>query len=74
MRDTNVDVWQPAKMAARMQAVSNGSRPVLLRVDPNAGHDQAGSTRAQMQELRADQFAFLLWQLGVLKVPAKPNN
>ena len=74
MRDTNVDVWQPAKMAARMQAVSIGSRPVLLRVDPNAGHDQAGSTRPQMQELRADQFAFLLWQLGVIKVSAKPNN
>src|SRR5688572_40325 len=74
MRDTNVDVWQPAKMAARMQAVSNGSRPVLLRVDPNAGHDQAGSTRAQMQELRADQFAFLLWRLGVIKVVAKRNN
>ena len=74
MRDTNVDVWQPAKMAARMQAVSARGRPVLLRVDPNAGHDQYGSTRPQMQELRADQLTFLLWQLGVRKVAAKPNN
>ncbi|HJS50292.1 MAG TPA: prolyl oligopeptidase family serine peptidase [Pyrinomonadaceae bacterium] len=74
MRDTNVDVWQPAKMAARMQAASNGGRPVLLRIDPNAGHDEYGSTRPQMQELRADQLTFLLWHLGILKVAAKPNN
>jgi prolyl oligopeptidase len=67
MKDTNVDVWQAAKMAARMQAISNHDGPVLLRVDPEAGHDQWGSTRGQIQELRADQLTFLLWQLGVIK-------
>jgi prolyl oligopeptidase len=66
MKDPNVDVWQPGKMAARLQAVSRGDRPVLLRVDPEAGHDQWGSTRGQIQELRADQITFLLWQLGII--------
>ena len=66
MKDTNVDVWQAAKMAARMQAITNNDRPVLLRVDPDAGHDQWGSTRNQIQELRADQLTFLLWQMGVV--------
>jgi prolyl oligopeptidase len=64
MRDTNVDVWQAAKMAARLQAAKTG-RPVLLRVDPESGHDQWGSTRAQIRELRSDQLAFLMWQLDI---------
>ncbi len=66
MKDTNVDVWQSAKMAAKLQNVGRSERPVLLRVDPEAGHDQYGSTRAQIRELRADQITFLLWQLGIL--------
>jgi prolyl oligopeptidase len=67
MRDPNVDVWQPAKMTAILQSVADTDRPVLLRIDPEAGHDQYGSTRAQMQTWRADQLAFLMWQLGVKK-------
>ena len=66
MKDTNVDVWQPAKIAARLQSVSGSKSPVLLRVDPEAGHDSYGSTRKQIQELRADQLTFLSWQLGML--------
>jgi len=67
MRDPNVDVWQPAKMTAILQAVADADRPVLLRIDPEAGHDQYGSTRAQMQSWRADQLAFLMWQLDIRK-------
>ena len=67
MRDPNVDVWQPAKMTAILQSVADTDRPVLLRIDPEAGHDQYSSTRAQMQSWRADQLAFLMWELGVPK-------
>jgi prolyl oligopeptidase len=66
MKDTNVDVWQPAKMTANLQSLAASNKPVLLRVDPDAGHDQYGSTRKQVQELRADQLTFLLWQLGIV--------
>ena len=55
--------WQPGKMAARLQAASPGGRPVLLRVDYDAGHG-IGSTRTQRDELQADQIAFMLWQMG----------
>jgi prolyl oligopeptidase len=65
MKDPNVDVWQPAKMTAILQSVADADRPVLLRIDPEAGHDQYGSSRAQIQTWRADQLAFLVWQLGV---------
>ena len=67
MRDTNVDVWQPAKMAARLQAANTSGKPVLLSIDLEGGHDQWGSTRRQLQELRADQLAFLFQQLGISK-------
>jgi prolyl oligopeptidase len=55
--------WQLGKMAARLQAANNGGRPILLRVDYDAGHG-IGSTRAQREELLADQLAFMLWQTG----------
>jgi hypothetical protein len=48
-----------------LQSVADTDRPVLLRVDPEAAHDQWGSSRAQMRAWRADQMAFLMWQLGV---------
>jgi prolyl oligopeptidase len=64
--DPRVDSWEPAKMAARLQAVSAGpdgsGRPVLLRVDFAGGHG-IGSTKRQSVEEYADVFAFLLWQL-----------
>jgi len=50
-------------MAARLQATNTGGRPVLLRVDYDAGHG-IGSTRTQRDELQADQIAFMLWQMG----------
>ena len=67
MRDPNVDVWQPGKMTAILQSVADADRPVLLRIDPDAGHDQYSSTREQMQRWRADQLAFLIWQLDASK-------
>jgi prolyl oligopeptidase len=61
--DPRLAVWQPAKMAARLQAATGSGRPVLLRIDPHAGHGQ-GSTRTQRDELTADILAFLLHELA----------
>jgi prolyl oligopeptidase len=62
--DPRVDAWQAAKMAARLQAASSSGKPVLLRIDSDAGHGM-GSTKKQTYEVAADRFAFLLWQAGV---------
>jgi prolyl oligopeptidase len=62
LNDGRVATWQPAKMTARLQAATASGRPVLLRVDPHAGHG-FGSTRAQHAELTADMFAFLMHEL-----------
>jgi prolyl oligopeptidase len=64
VNDPRVDVWDPAKMAARLQAASTSGKPVLLRIDFDAGHG-VGTTKKQAYEERADTFAFLLWQAGV---------
>ena len=61
--DPRVPAWEPAKMTARLQKASSGGRPVLLRVEFDAGHG-IGSTRTQRDAETADEQAFLLWQMG----------
>jgi prolyl oligopeptidase len=61
--DPRVAPWQVTKMAARLQAATASAKPVLLRVDYDAGHGM-GSTAAQRDEELADELAFLLWNLG----------
>jgi prolyl oligopeptidase len=51
-----------AKMAARLEAATSSGKPILLRVDYDAGHG-IGSTRKQHNEELADIYAFLLEQL-----------
>jgi len=59
LTDPRVASFHPAKMAARLQAASSSSLPVLLRVDFDAGHG-IGSTRAQQDAEAADTYAFIL--------------
>lgn len=61
--DPRVAPWEPAKMAAKLQADTSSGKPVLLRVDYEAGH--GADTKGQEDRLLADEDAFLFWQLGV---------
>ena len=63
INDPRVEAWQPGKMAARLQKATTSGKPVLLRIDYEAGHGR-GSTRAQRDEELADIYSFLLWQMG----------
>ena len=67
VNDPRVDVWESSKAAARLQAASASGRPVLLRLDMQAGHG-IGSTATQSNAERADILAFLLWQMGKLSL------
>lgn len=62
INDPRVPPWMVAKMAARLQAATSGTRPILLRVDYNGGH--MGETISQFAEEQADEESFLLWQFG----------
>jgi prolyl oligopeptidase len=64
VNDPRVAPWQAAKMTARLQASTTSGKPVLLRVDYDAGHGM-GSTKSQREIELADEIAFLFWQLGV---------
>jgi prolyl oligopeptidase len=64
--DPRVAPFHVAKMAARLQAATISGKPILLRVDYDAGHG-IGSTRAQQDREAADTYAFLLWQLKGVK-------
>jgi len=56
------------KFIATLQAAQAGSAPVLTRIETNAGHGAGKPTTKQIAE-RADQWAFLLKNLG-MKLPS----
>jgi prolyl oligopeptidase len=64
VNDPRVAPWQAAKMTARLQASTNSGKPVLMRVDYDAGHGM-GSTKSQRDAEFADEVAFLFWQFGL---------
>lgn len=63
VNDPRVPVWESSKTAARLQAASSSGKPALLRLDMQAGHGM-GSTVTQRNSATADQYAFMLWQMG----------
>lgn len=71
LNDPRVVVWQATKMAARLQLASSSGRPILLRVEKQAGHG-IGSSRRQLDEEMADILAFALSELGVRAPEASP--
>ena len=61
--DPRVASWHMLKMTARVQAATSSGRPVLLRVDYDAGHG-IGSSLSQEADQLADEWSFALWQMG----------
>lgn len=61
--DPRVAPFHVTKMTARLQAASTSGKPILLRVDYDAGHG-IGSTRTQQDREALDTYSFLLWQTG----------
>jgi prolyl oligopeptidase len=62
--DTRVDPLHARKMAARLQAATSSDQPILLRLEPKAGHG-AGKPRAKVLEELVDTWSFVFWQLGL---------
>jgi prolyl oligopeptidase len=62
--DTRVDALHARKMAARLQAATSADRPILLRLETQAGHG-AGKPRAKLLDELTDVWSFIFWQLGL---------
>ncbi|HTQ14797.1 MAG TPA: prolyl oligopeptidase family serine peptidase [Rhizomicrobium sp.] len=63
LNDPRVSPWEPAKLTAALQA-SGTARPILLRIDAEAGHG-IGSTKTQNDQLFADVCSFIFWRAGL---------
>lgn len=61
--DPRVDPWQGGKMAAALQAANAGSKPILLRVNYDAGHGITDTVGQQVSDW-TDVFTFFLWNFG----------
>ncbi|HUQ08031.1 MAG TPA: prolyl oligopeptidase family serine peptidase [Kofleriaceae bacterium] len=64
LNDRRVAPWMTGKMAARMLKATSSGRPVLVRIDTDAGHG-VGSTRDQRFREIADVWSFFLSVGGV---------
>jgi prolyl oligopeptidase len=62
--DTRVDPMHAKKMAARLQAANGDHNPILLRIEPKAGHG-VGKPVSKLIDEGTDIWSFLFWQLGI---------
>jgi prolyl oligopeptidase len=62
--DTRVDPMHARKMAARLQAATSTPRPILLRLEAQAGHG-AGKPLSKVHQELTDSWTFVFSELGV---------
>jgi oligopeptidase B len=64
LNDPRVTYWEPAKWVARLREMKTDGNELLLKTNMGAGH---GGKSGRFESLRetAEEFAFILWQMGV---------
>jgi oligopeptidase B len=64
LNDPRVTYWEPAKWVARLRELKTDDNLLLLKTNMGAGH---GGKSGRFESLRetAEEFAFILWQMGV---------
>jgi len=64
LNDPRVTYWEPAKWVARLRELKTDDNELLLKTNMGAGH---GGKSGRFESLRetAEEFAFILWQLGL---------
>lgn len=67
LNDSQVMYWEPAKYVAKLRTLKQDSRPLLLHTNMNAGHGGASGRYDYLREVAFD-YAFLLWQLDVVRL------
>ncbi|HWZ12261.1 MAG TPA: S9 family peptidase [Acidobacteriaceae bacterium] len=66
LNDSQVMYWEPAKYVAKLRTLKQDSQPLLLHTNMNAGHGGASGRYDYLKEVAFD-YAFLLWQLGIVQ-------
>ena len=62
--DSQVQYWEPAKYVARVRDLDTGDKPVVFRINMDAGHGGKSGRFRRYREL-AEMYAFALDELGV---------
>ena len=64
LNDPRVTYWEPAKWVARLRELKTDDNELIFKTNMGAGH---GGKSGRFESLRetAEEFAFILWQLGV---------
>jgi len=69
LSDPRVTYWEPAKWAARLRANTTSNRPILLRINMEAGHGGSSGRFDFLKEIAFD-YAFALRAIGVAEAGA----
>ena len=64
LNDPRVTYWEPAKWVARLRELKTDDNVLLLKTNMGAGHGGKSGRFESLKET-AEEFAFVLWQLGV---------
>ena len=64
LNDPRVTYWEPAKWVARLREVKTDDNELILKINMGAGHGGKSGRFESLKET-AEEFAFILWQLGV---------
>ncbi|MFN5778957.1 MAG: S9 family peptidase [Novosphingobium sp.] len=66
LNDPRVTDWEPAKWVARLRELKTDDNELLLKTNMGAGHGGKSGRFESLKET-AEEFAFILWQLGVIE-------
>jgi len=71
LNDPRVTYWEPAKWVAKLRDRKTDNHELLLKTNMGAGH---GGKSGRFESLRetAEEYAFILWQLGLADRAAPP--
>ncbi|MFL6746279.1 MAG: S9 family peptidase [Sphingomicrobium sp.] len=69
--DSQVQYYEPAKWVAKLRATETGSKPLVFRVNMEAGHG-GKSGRFEAYRSRAEYYAFMVDQLGLANAASPP--
>ncbi|MFT3967932.1 MAG: S9 family peptidase, partial [Sphingobium sp.] len=74
LNDPRVTYWEPAKWVAKLRAAKTDGNLLILKTNMGAGHGGKSGRFESLHET-AEEFAFILWQLGVAdsRRPATPR-
>jgi len=64
LNDPRVTYWEPAKWVAKLRELKTDTNELILKTNMGAGHGGKSGRFESLKET-AEEFAFILWQLGL---------